>query len=101
MDVLKRIGDCKIVPVVVISKAEDAVPTAKALLAGGVDVMEITLRTPAGIESVRRVSEQCPEVCVGAGTVITLDMIEEPRGSHLWRLRREQDQVFFKGREKA
>ena len=77
MDVLKRIGDCGVVPVVVIDKAEDAVPTAKALLAGGIDVMEITLRTAAGLESIRQVAANCPEVCVGAGTVLTLDQCKQ------------------------
>ncbi|MCL2367778.1 MAG: 2-dehydro-3-deoxyphosphogluconate aldolase, partial [Oscillospiraceae bacterium] len=48
MDVLKRLADCGIVPVVVLDRGADAVPTAQALYAGGVDVMEITLRTAAG-----------------------------------------------------
>lgn len=73
MDVLKRLGDCGIVPVVVLDRQEDALPTAKALLAGNVDVMEITLRTEAGIESIRQVAKNCPEMCVGAGTVLTLE----------------------------
>jgi len=73
MDVLKRFSDCGIVPVVVLDRADDAVSTAKALLDGGVDIMEITLRTPAGIEAICRVSEECPDVLVGAGTVVTLD----------------------------
>ena len=77
MNVLKRIGDCGIVPVVVIDKAEDAPQTAKALLSGGVDVMEITLRTKAGMESIRQVARQNPEVCVGAGTVLTLDQCKQ------------------------
>ena len=77
MDVLKRIGECAVVPVVVLDKAEDAVPTANALFAGGVDVMEITLRTPAGLESIRRVARHCPEICVGAGTVLTLDQCKQ------------------------
>jgi len=77
MDVLKRLGTCGIVPVVVLDKVEDAVPTANALLAGGVDVMEITLRTEAGLGSIRQVAEQCPEVLVGAGTVITLDQCKQ------------------------
>ena len=72
MDVLKRIADCGIVPVVVIDKVENAIPTAKALLAGGVDIMEITLRTKAGLDSIREVAAKCPDVCVGAGTVLTL-----------------------------
>lgn len=73
MDILERLGNCGIVPVVVIDDAKDAVPTAKALLAGGVDVMEITLRTAAGMEAIRQVAQSCPEICVGAGTVLTLE----------------------------
>ncbi|MCL2588834.1 MAG: bifunctional 4-hydroxy-2-oxoglutarate aldolase/2-dehydro-3-deoxy-phosphogluconate aldolase [Oscillospiraceae bacterium] len=72
-DVLNRLSGCGIVPVVVLDRVEDAVPTAKALLAGGVDVMEITLRTAAGLDSIREVAKHCPDMCVGAGTVLTLD----------------------------
>ena len=72
MDVLHRIAQSGIVPVVVIDRAQDAVPTAKALLAGGVDVMEITLRTQAGLAAIRQVADHCPDLCVGAGTVLTL-----------------------------
>ena len=77
MDVLKRLSNCGIVPVVVLERVEDAVPTAKALLAGGVDVMEITLRTAAGLDSIRAVAEACPEMCVGAGTVLTLEQCKQ------------------------
>ena len=77
MDTLERIGKCFIVPVVVLDKVEDAVPTAKALAKGGVDVMEITLRTKAGLESIRQVAKNCPDVLVGAGTVITLAQCKE------------------------
>jgi len=73
MDIMQEIKNCGIVPVVVIDKAEDAVPTANALAAGGVNVMEITLRTAAGLDSIRQVAKNCPDVLVGAGTVITLD----------------------------
>jgi len=72
MDVLTRLERSGVVPVVVLDDAKDAVPTAKALLAGGVDVMEITFRTAAAADSIRAVSEQCPDMLVGAGTVITL-----------------------------
>ena len=77
MDVLKRLGNCGVVPVVVLDRVEDAVPTAKALLTGGVDVMEITLRTQAGLDSIREVAKACPEVCVGAGTVLTLEQCKQ------------------------
>lgn len=73
MDVLKRLSDSCIVPVVVLDDAQHAVPTAKAMAAGGVDVMEITFRTAAAEDSIRAVAESCPEVLVGAGTVITLE----------------------------
>lgn len=59
-----------IVPVVVIGDVKDAVPAAEALLAGGINVMEITLRTAAALESIRTVAKECPDMVVGAGTVL-------------------------------
>ena len=73
MDILERLGAAGIVPVVVIEDAKNAVPTARALLDGGVDVMEITLRTEAGLDAIRAVAEGCPDMLVGAGTVLTLE----------------------------
>lgn len=73
MDIMKKLGAAGIVPVVVLDDAKDAVPTAKALLAGGVDVMEITFRTAAAADSIKAVRESCPDMLVGAGTVVTLD----------------------------
>ncbi len=72
MDTFERFSHAGIVPVVVIDHAGDAMPTARALLDGGVDVMEITFRTDAAAGAIRAVSEGCPEMLVGAGTVITL-----------------------------
>lgn len=77
MNTIDFIGKVGIVPVVVIENADDAVATAQALLAGGVNVMEITLRTPAGLEAIRRVSQNCPEILVGAGTVLTLEQCQK------------------------
>lgn len=77
MDTIKRLSDAGIVPVVVLDDAKDAVPTAKALLAGGIDVMEITFRTAAAADSIKAVSENCPDMLVGAGTVITLDQCKK------------------------
>ena len=71
--VLEKLGSSGIVPVVIIENADDAVPTANAMLDGGVDVMEITFRTAAAPECIRRVSNTCPSMLVGAGTVITLE----------------------------
>ena len=73
MEIMERIYNVGVVPVVVIDNAEDAVPTARALLAGDVDVMEITFRTPAAADAIRAVAEECPEMLVGAGTVMDAD----------------------------
>ena len=73
MDALKRMRSCGVVPVVVLEKVVNAVPCAKALLAGGIDVMEITMRTGAALDSIRQVAKECPEVCLGVGTVLTLE----------------------------
>lgn len=73
MDVSKRLERNALVPVVVLDRSADAVPTAKALLAGGIDVMEITLRTAAALESIALVAAQCPEMLVGAGTVLDVE----------------------------
>ena len=73
MDVMTRLANSIVVPVVVLDKAEDAVPTAKAMAAGGVDTMEITFRTACAPEAIKAVAENCPEVCVGAGTVLNLE----------------------------
>jgi len=73
MDVLTRLANSIVVPVVVLDKVEDAVPTAQAMLAGGVDTMEITFRTACAPEAIKAVAENCPDVLVGAGTIINLE----------------------------
>lgn len=60
-----------VIPVVTLDRAEDAVPLAEALVAGGIKVIEITLRTDAGLESIRRVAAEVKEMTVGAGTITT------------------------------
>jgi 2-dehydro-3-deoxyphosphogluconate aldolase / (4S)-4-hydroxy-2-oxoglutarate aldolase len=59
-----------VIPVVVLHDAEHAVPVARALVAGGLPVVELTLRTPAALEAVANVSREVPEALVGAGTVV-------------------------------
>ena len=73
MTAMERIERCGVVPVVVLDRPEDAVPTAQAMLRGGIDVMEITFRTAAAPEAIRSVSESVPEMLVGAGSVVTLE----------------------------
>lgn len=72
MTVKDRIAKCKLVPVVVIDDAECATATANALKRGTVDVMEITLRTAAGLDAIERVAKECEDVLVGAGTVLSV-----------------------------
>ncbi len=62
-----------VLPVVVLRSAADAVPLARALLAGGVRTMELTLRTAAALEALERVAADVPDMTVGAGTVTTPD----------------------------
>ena len=73
MEVLDRLARSGVVPVVVLDDANDAIPTANAMVAGGVDVMEITFRTDAAAESIKRVAENCPDMLVGAGTILDLE----------------------------
>ncbi|MEV0074043.1 MULTISPECIES: bifunctional 4-hydroxy-2-oxoglutarate aldolase/2-dehydro-3-deoxy-phosphogluconate aldolase [unclassified Amycolatopsis] len=58
-----------VMPVVVIDDVDDAVPTARALLDGGIGVIELTLRTPVALAAIERVAAEVPDIVVGAGTV--------------------------------
>lgn len=66
-----------VVPVIVINKLEHAVPMAKALVAGGVRVLEVTLRTPVAMDALRAMIKEVPEAIVGAGTVINTQQLKE------------------------
>ena len=73
MTVVERLRNSVVVPVVVLDRVEDAIPTAKALAAGGVDTMEITFRTACAPDAIRAVAENCPDVLVGAGTILNVE----------------------------
>lgn len=60
-----------VIPVIVLDDVEDAVPLAEALLAGGLNIIEVTFRTTAAAESIERIANALPEMLVGAGTVVT------------------------------
>ena len=62
-----------VIPVLTIERVEDAVPLAKALVAGGVKVLEVTLRTPVAIEAAKAIMAGVPEAVVGIGTILTAD----------------------------
>lgn len=76
-DVLKKISEVGILPVVVLDDAKDAKDLAKALIEGGLPCAEVTFRTAAAEESIRVISEAYPEMLVGAGTVLSVDQVKK------------------------
>ena len=76
MDVLKRISEIGIVPVIAIENAADAVDLATALKKGGLPAAEVTFRTAAGEEAIRQIARCCPDVLVGAGTILNTEQCE-------------------------
>ncbi len=69
--ITKRLGDAGLIAVLIIDDVNDAVPVAQALLDGGVTAIELTMRTPAALDSVRRIVAEVPAMTVGVGTVLT------------------------------
>jgi 2-dehydro-3-deoxyphosphogluconate aldolase/(4S)-4-hydroxy-2-oxoglutarate aldolase len=65
-----------IVAVLVVDDASDAVPLARALLAGGVNVMELTLRTPAALDALREIKANVPQMLAGVGTILTPEQVD-------------------------
>ncbi|WP_285729081.1 bifunctional 4-hydroxy-2-oxoglutarate aldolase/2-dehydro-3-deoxy-phosphogluconate aldolase [Nocardiopsis sp. ATB16-24] len=70
-----------VMPVVVVQEAESAVPLARALVAGGLTGIEVTLRTPVALEAIERIAAEVPEAVVGAGTVVTPDQARAAAGA--------------------
>ncbi|WP_399938972.1 bifunctional 4-hydroxy-2-oxoglutarate aldolase/2-dehydro-3-deoxy-phosphogluconate aldolase [Streptomyces sp. BBFR25] len=66
-----------VVPVVVVDDLADAVPLARALVAGGLPAIEVTLRTPVALDAIRAIADEVPGAVVGAGTVITAEQVAE------------------------
>lgn len=73
---LKKIEEFGVVPVVVLNDAKDAAPLAKALCEGGLPCAEVTFRTEAAEESIRIMATEFPEMIIGAGTVLTIDQVD-------------------------
>ena len=76
MDIAEMFQKLGVVPVVVLEDTKDAVPLAKALVEGGLSCAEVTFRTEAAEESIRLMTEQFPEMLVGAGTVLTREQVD-------------------------
>ena len=80
-ELLERIGEIGIVPVVVLNDVKDAEPLAQALCDGGLPCAEVTFRTDAAEESIRRISEAYPDMLCGAGTVLTMEQLDRAIGA--------------------
>lgn len=76
MTIVERIEKAKIIPVIALQNAQDAVALCKALKAGGLEVAEVTFRTAAAREALKIVASEFPEFALGAGTVTTIDELE-------------------------
>ena len=70
-----------VIPVIAIDDADNAVPLAHALITGGINVLEITLRTPAAFDAVRQISAQVPDAVVGVGTITLPRQFEEAKAA--------------------
>lgn len=77
----ERLETCGVVAVLVVDRVAAAVPLARALLDGGIDAMELTLRTPEALPSLRAVCEEVPEMLAGMGTVLNPQQVAEVRES--------------------
>ncbi len=72
---------CPVMPVIVIDDLETAVPLARALVEGGIKVLEVTLRTPVALAAVKAIAEAVPEAIVGVGTVVRPEQFAEAKAA--------------------
>ena len=75
-ETIKRIDHSGIIAVLVIDEVKHAVPVAEALLKGGVNAIELTLRTPAALDAAKTIRKAVPEICLGIGTVLTIEQVK-------------------------
>jgi len=76
LELMKKIDDSGVIAVLVVDEVKHAVPLASALLAGGVDTIELTLRTPAALDAAKVIKDEVPEITLGFGTVLTVDQVK-------------------------
>ncbi|AGW93719.1 bifunctional 4-hydroxy-2-oxoglutarate aldolase/2-dehydro-3-deoxy-phosphogluconate aldolase [Cupriavidus sp. DF5525] len=78
---LQRLADVPVIPVLEFHSVDEALHVSEALVAGGLPLLEITLRTPVALEAIKAVAAALPQACVGAGTVLTVDQLHAVRGA--------------------
>ena len=81
LDMVKTLGDAKIIPVIVIEDEAQAVPLAKALVKGGLPVLEVTFRTQAAAGAIAAIRREVPEAVVGAGTLLTVEQLKAAKAA--------------------
>lgn len=81
MDIVETLGRAGIIPVIVIEKEEQAVPLAKALVKGGLPVLEVTFRTAAAAGAIAAIRREVPEAVVGAGTILTVEQVQAAKAA--------------------
>lgn len=81
MDMIETLGRAGIIPVIVIEKEEQAVPLARALVKGGLPVLEVTFRTKAAPGAIAAIRREVPEAVLGAGTLLTPDMVKAAKAA--------------------
>lgn len=81
VSIVETLGKAGIVPVIVIEKEEQAVPLAKALVKGGLPVLEVTFRTKAAAGALAAIRREVPEAIVGAGTLLTPQMVKDAKAA--------------------
>ena len=74
--IINKLNDTGVIAVLVIDELQKAIPLAKALIKGGVNAIELTLRTPVAIEAARAIKQEVPDILVGLGTVLTEDQVK-------------------------
>lgn len=74
---MKEFQEQRVIPVAVVANAGDAVPLARALVAGGLTTLELTLRTPAALEALRAIRREVPQMKAGAGTVLSVEQVDQ------------------------
>lgn len=107
--IIDNIRKCKILPVIALDSADDAIPLCEALSKGGLEVAEITFRTAAAKDAIRIVAKEFPSFVLGAGTVTTLEELQSAKdagaqfalapgfNSKIVNKARELDMPFFPG----
>ncbi len=73
LDMYEKMEELKVIPVIVINDAKDAIPVGEALISGGLPVAEVTFRTAAAEDTIKLLTERFPEMLVGAGTILSVE----------------------------